>query len=63
MKNFDPIALSMAMPVQGFVFHSEVTLSTQARTHATAGVRLKPSSKPHIPRAGHKPAVFQHLPK
>lgn len=63
MKNFDSFACSMAMPVQGFAFHSDTTLSTQARTHATAGVRPKPASTPHIPRAGHKPAVFQHLPK
>ena len=63
MKKFDSFACSTATPGQGFAFQSDITLSTQARTHATAGVRPKSPSTPHIPRAGHKPAVFQHLPK
>ncbi len=43
MKKTDPFARSLAMPVPGLVFHSEVTISMQSRTHAAAGMRPEPA--------------------
>ena len=40
MKEFR-LARPLARPGPGFACHSDVTLSTQARTYATAGVRLE----------------------